>query len=179
MSLVSADIPYVRNLCARCKSDVLLAQDESNIYIQDDVSKSWMHVQKVVCAKPTGKLIKVDESRISFTIDSEVFKSISKWLSNSLDSTQRVTFRVVSDEDGYLFKTISVTGVELTSNRIDGSSEWSADFPISVIQIIADHLHDGPVNVYYDIPELSGVLIVGQKTQEMTANHFLRSMKPR
>lgn len=179
MSLVSADIPYIRNLCARCKSDILIAQDESNIFIQDDVSRSWMHVHKVPCVKPSGKLIKIDESHRSFTLDSEVFKSISKWLSNSLDSTQRVTFKVSADEDGYLFKTISVTGVELTSNRIEGSSEWSADFPISVIQIIADHLLDGPADIYFDIPDLLGVLVVGQKMQGIIANHFLRSMKPR
>ena len=179
ISIVSADIPFIRNFCARCKGNVSIGQDSDNLYILDRQTDSWMHVSKVACQRPKPKLINVPSADKRFSIPSDSFKSITRWLSNSLDTTQRVTMKLSRDGDLYYLKFISSLGVELSSNIVQASSEFSGDFPISVLQTISDHLIDGDLDLYFSVSGLPDVLVLSQNNENVSANHFLRSMRPR
>lgn len=179
LSLVSADIPYVRNFCSRAKGAINIAVDSQYIYIVDEQTSSWMRLAKVATQVPNSKFIHVDPAERRFSISTEVFKSVARWLMNSLDSSQRITIKIINEDDEYFLKCISVTGIELSVTKVESDSTWSADFPVSILNTIADHLIEGHVDVYYSPKDLNGILVFSQKIDDTIANHFLRSMKPR
>jgi hypothetical protein len=173
LSVVSSDIPYIRNYCSRNRGDIEIKEDSSKLYFNCPSSHSWLSLSKVASEKPVFKMSNLSSPISELGVDLDIFKGALKWVTNVLDSTQRVTIELI---DGKLYFK-SFNNELCVIPTLNFSKNFSADFPINVFNTIFDHIVTGNCKLLYSPAEFLNTLVVIQEFESYTAYHFIRSMK--
>ena len=177
LSVVSSDIPYLRNFCAKVKGNLLIKNDKNQTYFIDSQSKTWICFGNIKGIKPEGKKPNVDIPNNSIEVESEVFKNAVKWVSSTLDGTQRVTVNLISQKLEFKNNDLLLTSIK-TINNDNSVDNFSSDFPINVLSVIAEHLSEQSVKMIFKIKSLPEILVFEQSEPSGTvSSHFVRSMK--
>lgn len=172
LSLVSSDIPFVRNFCNKYHGQIYIYTSDIRTFFVDHESRSFICFNNVSNSRPILNNPKINSYKHDFVISMDSFKEAIRWVSSTLDGTQRFTMNV-SDKKINFKNSDQV----LASFPVDYDGNFSADFPIKVLQIISDFMFDCDVRFIFGIESLPDILILEQVNNGVRSRHFIRSMK--
>lgn len=177
ISLISSDIPLIRNFCDRLDGNIKIYQSDNKLCFEHEISGSYVQFHSIDTKKPDYKLPSLGEVSSTISLSYENLKSALKWALLTLEGTQRITISTSKTDESNTLAFKSSDQV-LASFPVDLSGPgFTADFPIKILFTICEYLSDDDVVMKYGMSSLPDVLLIQQTFPDMLAQHFIRSMK--
>lgn len=177
LSLISADIPGIRSLCAKAPGKVALKRDKSRIYAVDSASGSCVAFSRVAARKPPVSHIDNSKFVSKVTCGKNLLTDALSWASTAVEGTQRVTFHASAGK-----LSLSTNSEEIT--QIDCAVEGSdlrADFPVRHLFSIVGYVESDDVVFHHGHSESELVLGIGpsEPPEGFSYMHYINSMVSR
>lgn len=180
MSIVSSDIPVIRQFCSKIEGGrVSLYQDDRRLYVTDPDSGSVLSMTRVHCARPPFSSLSDDGFRTVLCVDRKQALKALQWAILALEGTQRLSLSA-SVSDGILDMRSDQTEISQFPIRFLQGSSLKADFPARVLHGVFSYMKDGEVEMRFDHKDGPTVLQISQTgTGPVRSFHFLQSMRAR
>lgn len=187
LSIVSADLPVIRQFCSQHKagSKILVHQDDRRLYVTDPSTGSVVSMTRVNCGKPPYHFLDESEFGTVVQVRRDVAMKGLSWASTALEGTQRITVDCPSGTvvGGETVMTLLSDNTEIAQFKavVKEGSGFKADFPARLLHSIFTYLEDGSVELRYGHKQLPTILQVRQSDPKgpVRSFHFLQSMKAR
>jgi hypothetical protein len=184
LSIVSADIPIIRNFCSRVSGDkISVGQTNRELVILDPITRSSIGFSRVSCTRPPLQILSDDGFSVEVSVDaSHLSKSLS-WCAMALEGTSRLSIETKSNGDAN-FLVLSSGGNELSRMPVNTMNGYGikADFPASILMNLCSSVDSDNIILRYKhksqptILEIRGALT---ESHPVIARHFVQSMKER
>lgn len=187
-SIVSSDIPLIKQFCAKLgDEEVLFGQDKTHVYVQDPRTGSCVFASRVSGKRPEFSLAGFEEELFGTVVSiygDELNTSVS-WAVTAVEGTSRITFATAPptrEDKGNADLVLSADGEVVSKFPVTvEKGALKADFHIGCMSSIAAYLaHEDAVLRYghKTNPTLLDISMTS-KVSKVRVRHFIRSMKER
>jgi hypothetical protein len=186
LSIVSADLPMIRQFCSQMKSGgkVLVRQDDRRLYVTDKVTGSVLSMTRVNCGRPPYQFLDESEFNTTVQVRRDVALKGLNWAVTALEGTQRITLDCQaspSGEPSSLTLLSDHTEIAQFKASVISGPGIRADFPARLLHSIFTYVEDGIVELRYGHKQLPTLIQIRHSDQKgpVRSFHFLQSMKAR
>lgn len=180
LSVVSADIPLMRGLCARATGQVVhVGQNDRELFISDPATGTSMSFSRISGTRAALSVLPEDGFAVELTVPSVALAKALSWSTIALEGTTRLT---VQAQDGHLV--FLSNGQELS--RVPATfltgTEFKADFPAAILANLSGAVDSGNALLRYkhkSSPTILEVRDAQPPIPAVRARHFVQSMKER
>lgn len=176
LSIVSSDIPYIRNFLSKISSDLIkIYQSPTGTYFADD-SNSFLFLGKVNSQRPTFSTYEFSEFKHQIKVPKTNLKEQLEWADKAVDGTQRISF-IVNGSKLYL-KNASEEIAEMDIDQVSDSN-FSTDVPISYLSKLAESIDGETILIGFDHKKTSTLMGLTDPDSSVQYLHLIQSMRPR
>lgn len=186
-SIVSSDIPLIKQFCAKLgEEEVLFGQDRTHVYVQDPRSGSCVFASRVSGKRPEFSTAGFEEDlfKTVISIYGDELNSSVGWAITAVEGTSRITFATAPptrEGKGNADLVLLADGEVVSKFPVTAAGDLKADFHIGCMSSIAAYLAHEDVTLRYghkNNPTLLDISMVS-KVSKVRVRHFIRSMKER
>lgn len=176
LSVVSSDLPLIKNFCAKFAGDIVIGQDKSHLAVADPVSGTCMFFSRVSSNKPPLALLDHVGYKTEITVDKTQMAKALQWASMAVDGTSRLSLEYSEGE-----MTLSSKGNEIA--RIPASMEagkaFRSDFPVKILNNIFAFITSEKARLKFAHSAAPTILMVTEESPEGLARgyHYVQSME--
>lgn len=185
-SIVSSDIPLIKQFCAKLgDEEVLFGQDKTHVYVQDPRTGSCVFASRVNAKRPEFSPVGFEEELFSTVISiygDELNTSVG-WAVTAVEGTSRITFATAPptrEDKGNADLVLSADGEVVSKFPVTvEKGALRADFHIGCMSSIATYLAHEDAIIRYAHKTNPTVLDISMvsKVSKVRVRHFIRSMK--
>lgn len=181
LSVVSSDIPILRNFCQKVggENQIDVSFDERNLYLSDPTTGSYVQSQRVKCNVPPYSHF-VDSYSVTCEVNPSLMKENVAWAMTALEGTNRISFRAMNvGPDGKGYISISTPKEELCrfECRFLSGNEIIADYPLNILSSVVSNFDSGTMKLKFGHFSVPTVLEIEVDDGEVIGRHFIQSMK--
>lgn len=181
LSVVSSDIPILRNFCQKVggENQVDVSFDDRSLYLSDPITGSYIQSQRVKCSVPPYSHF-VDSYSVKCEVSPSLMKENLLWASTALEGTNRISFRAMNvGPDGKGYISISTPKEELCrfECKFISGNEIIADYPLNILSNVVSNFDSGTMTLKFGHSSVPTVLEIEVDDGEVVGRHFIQSMK--
>ena len=178
LSVVSSDVPLIKNFCSKFAGDIIVGQDKNHLFIADPVSHTCMFFSRVACNKPPLTLLKDEGYKIDILVDRAQMAKALQWSVMAVDGTSRLSLAASGSE-----MSMSSKGQELARVPVsfELGSDFKADFPVKILNNILTYTTTEKVLLRFGHKDAPSILQITEYDSESKARgrHYVQSMEDR
>lgn len=172
-SIVSSDIPIIRNFISQCDGFVQISVSPTHVFVANDDASLVLSCSKVITERPKYVVPVLDNPANTFSISTNDFKELVRWTSLALEGTSRATFCVDNGRLSAHNGASQLYEVDLP----ESVGAFRSDFPMAVVSAISEYIDDGLVSAAYNYPDNPDIFTLSQSMNGTRSAHYIRAMR--
>lgn len=178
LSIISADVPALKVFCSKFRDqDIILFQDKTRLHISDKSFSNVLSFSRVQSNKPSFSILSADGFATTVHADRDKFSKAMKWATMTIEGTQRLTVKTVTDDGGAMLFFHGNTEISRFPVEILEGEGVNSDFPVLILEKITSFVDSEKIRFRFGHKALPTMLEISDpEVSEVNSRHFLQSM---
>jgi len=170
MTISSADVILVMKFCSISDGEIFVYNTDDYVMYKNQ-SGDFIVVSKIKTYESKFENI-IDKYKHTIEIDLDNLKKTTKWITDALDGTQRVTFEFSNNKLEFKSR-----GDNIASIDIEFNDSFHVDLPILMFNNIINNINGDKITFKYGNESFSPLVeINGDKDNGIPTRYFITSM---
>jgi len=176
LSIVSSDIPYIKNFISKINSDLVrIYQLTTGTYFVDD-SDSFLFLGKVNSQRPSFSAYEFSGFKHQIKVSRTNLEEQLEWADKAVDGTQRISF-IVNDSKLYL-KNGSEEIAEMNIDQISNTN-FTTDLPILYLSKLIESTEGESILIGFNHEKTATLMGITDPDSSVKYLHLIQSMRSR